>query len=194
MPDVSLLLVVVFFTLLLVFSLTVFYGVVLDHNPRVLEMRRAFAWRVVRWPWPYRTAIQGMLPFALGALVGLLGRELSGRTATLDNFPSDAGQDLLFLGTGLVLVGFVLMLRAPQWILPAWYKDVLARRAVGLEPAMPPPRGGANPSVTKRQWIVLFAVGVVLLVATPVLSWPSGVAVGAAAGLAILSTYQVRRR
>ena len=187
MPDVSLLLVVAFFTLLLVFSLTVFYGVVLDHNPRVLEMRRAFAWRVVRWPWPYRTAIQGMLPIALGALVGLLGRELSGRTATLDNCSQCAG-------TGLVLVGFVLMLRAPQWILPAWYRDVLARRAGGLEPAMPPPRGGATPSVTERQRAVLFAVGVVLLVATPVLSWPSGVAVGAAAGLAILSTYQVRRR
>ncbi len=175
-------------------SLTVFYGVFLDADRRVVEMRRIFAWHLVRWPWPLHGALPGMFPFGLGGLIALVGRALSGRTVTLEGFPADPGQDLLLVGLAVILVAFWFMLRAPRRVLPVWYRDVIDRRRAGQDPSMPPPRSGASPTLTRRQRRQFFAVCIGLIVATYVLSWPASVASGAFFGLAILTTYAIRER
>jgi hypothetical protein len=183
-----------FLVLMVGFPLIVFYGVLLGKQPTVIEMRRILAWYQIRWPWPMRTAVAGMLPFGLGGLIASAGRAISGRTATLEGFPGDVGQDLLIIGVGVAFVGSWFMLRPPAWVLPAWYRDVLARHEAGLDPAIPPPRSGAVPAVTRRQRNVLLAILVGTIIATPVFSLPATVASGAFFGLAILATYVVRQR
>ena len=193
-PDLTPVLGVLFLGLLVGFGLVVFYGVAFATRPVVIEVRRVFAWHMMRWPWPMRAAMPMMLPFGVGGLIALAGRFISGRTATLEGFPGDVGQDLLILGVGLFFVGFWFWLRPPARVLPAWYRDVLARHDAGLDPAMPPPRGGAVPTVTRRQRNALLVIALGAIIATPVFSLPPSVATGAFFGLAMLATYVVRQR
>lgn len=178
----------------LALSLTMFYGVFLNENPRILEMRRIFAWHQMRWPWPLRGALPGMLPCSLGALIALVGRGLSGRTATLDGFPMDPGSDLLMLGIGVAFVGCGFMFWAPRRVLPAWYRDVLDRHAQGLEPDIPPPRSGPVPMMTLRQRQLVIALFVAVVAGTVLFSWPTSWATGAILGLAVTLTYAIRDR
>jgi hypothetical protein len=141
---------VAFLVLMVGFPLIVFYGVLFGKQPTVIEMRRILAWYQTRWPWPMRTAVGGMLPFGLGGLIALAGRAISGRTATLEGFPGDVGQDLLIIGLGILFVGLWFTLRPPAWGLSAWLRDVLARHEAGLDPAMPPPRTGGRPGGNPR--------------------------------------------
>ena len=96
------------------------------------KMRRAFAWCVGLWSWRHQTATKGMLPFALGALVGLLGR-------------AALGQDVFFFcgggGGGFAaprnwpgILGLRPDAEGTAVDPPLGRQQRLARRAVGLEP------------------------------------------------------------
>jgi hypothetical protein len=187
MSDLEVVAVVLFGVAVMLASWTMFYGHP-RNSRRIAERQRAIVYYQLRAGavagagriWPF------MFPFGLACVV-------LGITYPL----VVAGFSLAILGFvgfaafwAVLIVGAVMFIRPPIRLLPAWYVEEQWRRRAGLPPALPPPRTGVVPTMTKRQrrtWlVVLLGLGLVSLL----IRLPYYVTGGVLTGLGWLAIYR----
>ena len=171
-------------------GLTVFYGIPRG-SARIAQRQSYIIWHQIRagtavgakrlWP--------ALLPSGVFCL--LLG---------LGGLFVAAGWPWLPLGVAafllsLVFLAFALLMafRPPKRFLPRWWVVEEARRRAGIEPLIPPPSQGREPTMTRRQrrLAVLFLAG--LVVVGFVFRLPaSAIVAGVAAGSVYLFAVRVR--
>ncbi len=149
----------------------VFHGLWLTDRPFVLRARAVIAYRYMRNSWTRQfalPALPAMLPGGLGGLVATVGAAMVGRPVRFERIPGSLGDDLIVIGTALIVLAVAILLVQPERLRPDWYRAELELADSGRDSQLPPARPWTEIATTPRRKAILAAAAFACVIAVVV--------------------------